>query len=199
MPDSELITVIGIRGSGKTHLVKYEILPSRGPLVIYDTIDEYVNYPGLADVQTELDLLDGLELGESMRISHNSEVEFDRLCEILLRVKPNYYLVVDEFHVLYQHHMSFERDVPNFKPLMLLGNHNNMSMILSTQRPTDFPKYVLTQTTTLYSFQIWHKADIEFIANIVENPEQFKDLEQFHYIRIDFSSPITITEGCTSL
>ncbi len=199
MPDSELIIVIGIRGSGKTHLVKYEILPCRGPLVVYDTIDEYIDYPGLADVETELDLLDGLELGESMRVSYKSDLDFDRLCEILLRVKPHYYLVVDEFHVLYSHHMSFERDCPNFKPLMLLGNHNNMSMILTTQRPTDFPKYVLTQTTTLYSFQIWHKADIEFIANIVENPEQFKDLKQFEYIRINFSSPISIENGSTSL
>lgn len=199
MPTSRTILVIGIRGSGKTHLVKHEILPQHNPVLIFDTIGEYEDIPGFSDVESEADLLDLIEIGENIRVEYNQGIDFDRVCFVLNHVQEKYTLLIDEFHVLYQHHMSFQMDVPNFKPLFLLGNHNNVSMILITQRPTDFPKFVLTQCTTLYSFHIWHKADIEFINNIIDNPEQFRELEMFQYKRVDFVAPISITQGMTSL
>lgn len=196
---SQNILVIGIKGSGKTHLVKSEILPEHNPVLIYDTIHDYEEQDFFSVPENRHDLLDLIEIGENIRVPHEQGIEFEEVCYTLNFCQMRYTLLVDEFHVLYSHHMSFQTDVPSFRPVVLLGNHNNVSTILITQRPTDFPKYVLTQCSELYSFHIWHKADLEFISNIVPEPEQFQALKLFEYKKVSFVAPIEITQGQTIL
>lgn len=190
--------MIGNRGSGKTHLVKTELLPPRRPILIYDNIAEYDDIPDVAEAENIPDLLDLIEINEDIRIESKS-IEFESVCAILLKAEEPYTLVVDEFHTLYRHHMTFDAEIPSFKPLFLLGNHNHVSTIVISQRPADLPKFVMTQCTCLYSFYIWHKKDLDFLADVVEDPEQFRQLEKYRYKRIDFETPIVITDGITVL
>lgn len=191
--------MIGVKGSGKTHLVKSEILPQENPVVIYDTIGEYDDQVGFSEPATAADFIDLLEIEENIRIQHGTFIDFESVCFIMAEAQQRYTLVVDEFHVLYEHHMSFQSETPSFKSLVLLGNHNNVSTIVITQRPTDLPKFILSQASALYCFHVWLKPDREFLSCVVDDVEQFKDLKLWHYKRVKLVAPIEVTDHVTSL
>lgn len=193
------ICVIGIKGSGKTHLVKSEILPNHKPVLIYDTNYEFHDLPDYAVPEDKSDLLDLIEIQENIRVPHEQGIEFEEVCFILDHCKIPYTLVVDEFHILHDHHMSFKKEFPSFRRIILLGNHNNISTVTITQRPIYFPKDVLTQCSDLYSFYMWNKNDLVFIANVVPDAEEFRKLEQFEYIHVEFIAPLRVTKGKTTL
>lgn len=189
--------MIGVKGSGKTHLVKSEILPAENPVLIYDTIGEYEDQ-GFAEPESLADLLDLIEISENIRVERE-DFDFETICMILCNADKHYTMVVDEFHVLYEHHMSFQSDVPSFKNLVLLGNHNNVSTIVITQRPTDLPKFILSQASALYCFHVWLKPDREFLACVVDDVDQFKNLELYHYKRVKLVAPIEVSDHVTTL
>lgn len=195
---TQTIVIIGTRGSGKTHLAKTEVLPRFHPLIVYDVNAEFEDYPGLSAPDNEHDLMDLMEVNESILIRKNS-MDFETLCFTLNEVQEPYTLVVDEFHTLYNNHMSFKADCPSFEPLFLLGNHNNVSMVILSQRAANLPKYVVSQCTELNVFYLWHKADIQFLGDVVDNSEQFKELNKYHYKRIKFETPILIEERMTKV
>lgn len=190
------VVIIGTRGSGKTHLAKTEILPRSHPLIVYDVNAEFENYPGLSAPENDYDFMDLLEINESILIRKDS-MGFESLCFTLNEVQEPYTLVVDEFHTLYNNHNSFKADCPSFEPLFLLGNHNNVSMVILSQRAANLPKYVISQCTELNVFYLWNKADLEFLGQAVDNPYQFKELNKYHYKRIKFETPISIEEHQT--
>jgi hypothetical protein len=149
--------------------------------------------------ETEADLIDLIEVGENIRVEHDKYIEFERVCYILKEVQERYTLVVDEFHILHEHHMQFKSDYPSFKSIILLGNHINVSTIVITQRPTDLPKDVLSQASALYCFQVWIKLDRDFLTCIMDDTEQLKELELYHYKKVKLVAPIEVTEHSTSL
>lgn len=193
------LCVIGIKGSGKTHLVKTEILPHHKPVLIYDTILEYDDLPNYAVPENRADLLDLIEVQENIRVPHECGIEFEDVCFILDHCKIHYTLVVDEFHVLHDNHMSFKKEFPSFRRVILLGNHNNISTVTITQRPIYFPKDVLTQCSDLYCFYIWNKRDLDFISSVVPDADEFQKLGQFEYLHIEFVAPLKVTKGKTTL
>lgn len=199
MNKSQTIFVTGLRGSGKTHLIKTEIIPQFHPIIIFDTNHEFDDLPGFSVPKTKADLLDLIEIGDNIRVPYDEGISLEDVCFILNHVKKQYTIVIDEFHVLYRHHGNFEAKVPTFRTLIMLGNHNNVSAVIAAQRPIHVPKDVLSQCTTLYSFHMFHKKDIEWISDIVEEPEDFRKLGLYEYKKIVYSSPIEVTTGKTSL
>lgn len=196
--ETQTVCVIGYRGSGKTHLIKYTLIQEFDlPVIVFDNNSEFEDYPGLAEPENLHDFLDLVELGDSMRLDPK-KFDFEEICYVLNEVRQPYLVVVDEFHLLQRHHMQFKADSKSFKDLFLLGNHNHVSMIVASQRPTDLPKFVVSQCTTMYCFYTWNKADFEHLRDAVEDPEQFKKLERYHFTRIDFQTPIQVTQGSTS-
>lgn len=196
---SEIICVIGQRGSGKTTLVKNTIIPSLPRFIIYDSINEYDDIPSMGDARTVRDFIDLLEIGDNIRIPGDSEISFQETCQIINDGVYNYYFVVDEFHLLFDHHMKFQADNPAFKKLVLLGRHSGIGLVIISQRPTDIPKFVLSQSTRLYVFYIYHKDDIKFISHVVNNPEVFQTLQLYEYYRIDFVSPVIVVKEKTKI
>lgn len=196
---SEIICVIGQRGSGKTTLVKNTIIPSLPRFIIYDSINEYDDIPDVGIAENIRDFIDLLEIGDSIRIPGDGEISFQDACRIINEGVYNYYFIVDEFHLQYQHHMKFQADNPDFKKLVLLGRHSGIGLVIISQRPTDIPKFVLSQTTRMYVFYIYHRDDINFISHVVNHPEIFQELELYHYYRIDFVSPVIVVKEKTEI
>lgn len=191
---SNVICVIGRRGSGKTTLVKYYLLPRLQPFIIYDSIGEYSDIENCSLVESESDLFDLLEARANIRIVPGTGGgDLEKICYILQKGVQNYHLFVDEFHVLYDHHMTFAADNPNFKKLVLLGRHKGLGVIISTQRPTDIPKYVLSQATVVYCFHVYHKQDVTFLSNIVNEAAITSTLNTYEFFEIQLGTPFSIT------
>lgn len=195
---AKLLIVIGRKGSGKTHLVKTELIYQFDPVIVFDTLEEYGDFSGLAVADNIPDLLDLIEIGENIRIPADT-IEFEDVCYILLTAKKPYTLLVDEFHILYENHMSFKKDFPSFRTLILTANHNNVNTILTTQRPIHLPKEAMSQADVLYCFHVWHPDDIKFLSGTIPDAKNFAELQQWHYKEIQFTAPLKVREGQTSL
>lgn len=190
---SDVVCVIGRRGSGKTTVVKNLLLPEYQPFIIYDSIGEYADVENTSLAESENDLFDLLEARSNIRVDPNSKISLDRICYVLNTAIWNYSLFVDEFHLVFEHHMTFAADNPEFKKLILLGRHRGHSVIISTQRPTDIPKYVLSQATVLYCFHVYHKQDVAFLANVINDSRITNTLDVYEFYEIRLDTPITMT------
>lgn len=192
---SDIVCVIGRRGSGKTTIVRYLLLPAYQPFIIYDSIGEYADVPDVSFAESENDFFDLLESRSNIRIEPtSSRIDLDRICYILNTAVWNYSLFVDEFHLVFEHHMTFAADTPEFKKLVLLGRHKGHSVIISTQRPTDIPKYVLSQATILYCFHVYHKQDVQFLSNVINDSRITNTLGVYEFYEIRLDTPITMTK-----
>lgn len=177
--------------------MKNTIIPSLPRFIIYDSINEYDDVEGVGVARNVKDFIDLLEIGDNIRIPRDSEISFQQACRIISEGVYNYYFIIDEFHTLYEHHMRFQAENPDFKKLVLLGRHSGIGLVIISQRPTDIPKYVLSQCTILYSFYIYHKDDLKFISHVVNNPEMFQALQSYEYYQIHFMSPVNVVKNKT--
>lgn len=190
---SDIICVIGRRGSGKTTLVIRLLLPLYQPFIIYDSIGEYADVQNCASADSLSDFFDLLESRDNIRITPESKIPFDMVCNIIDSGVINYTLIVDEFHLIYEHHMSFAADYPAFKRLILLGRHKGIGVVVISQRPTDIPKYVLSQCSRLYCFHVYHRQDILFLSNVLNDAKIANTLDLYEFFEISLDSPIQIT------
>lgn len=189
---SDIICVIGRRGSGKTTLVKKFLLPRLQPFIIYDSIGEYADIENCSLAKTRADFFDLLESQSNIRIMPET-ISLNDLCFVLDTAVVNYTVFIDEFHLFFEHHMTFAAETPYFKKLILLGRHKGIGLVISTQRPTDIPKYVLSQATLIYTFHVYHKQDITFLANVVNDAKITNTLNIYEFYEIRLDTPISIT------
>lgn len=188
---SDISLVIGRRGSGKTILTKRYVLPSiPAPFIIYDQLYEYgdLPIPMLSDWNS---IYDYMENGTSFRVNPET-IGYNRLIQVIRKIQ-GYTLVTDEFHLLYKHHMNFDKDFPEFKKLVLTGRHTNNGLVIISQRPTDMPRFLLAQATRVFTYHVYFDDDIKFMKQIVNDPERFQSLGEFEFDEIFLGSPITIT------
>lgn len=188
--DSEIICVIGRRGSGKTTLAKAVLIPSFPRFIIFDQLDEYADMENVSIATNKTDLIELIEIGENIRIPSDT-IPFETVTEIVNKIAYNYYLVVDEFHMLFQFHMRFLSDYPAFRNIVLTGRHSGVGLLLITQRPTHIPMDVLSQATKLYVFNVYHKNDIKHIAAVINTADELTTLNQFEYEEITIAGTIT--------
>lgn len=193
---SEIQVVIGRRGSGKTTLVKKVLIPElTAPFIIFDTINEYDDVPDVQMVDDIPSLIDAIEMQDNIRvIGEGGSISFPELAEIIDKSVRNYTLIVDEFHVLFDHHMTFKKENPAFKRIVLLGRHSGVGLIIISQRATDIPQEVLSMSTKLFVFHVFRKKDINFLDNVMPNPEQAATLGTFEFLEVDLTAaPPTTT------
>jgi len=190
--ESEIICVIGRRGSGKTYLVKNHILPELPRYIVFDQNNEFADMPNASRADTLEDLEDFLEVGDNIIIPAKSDIGFEELCFILNESVSNYYLVVDEFHMLYQNYQEFTSKYAQFKKIVLTGRHDSLGLVIITQRPSDLPPYLLSQCTILYIFNVYLKKDLVSLSNIINDPENCQKLQNYEYYKYTLKSPLVI-------
>lgn len=188
---SDLIVIIGRKRSGKTYLTKNFILPKLRRFCIYDTINEYDDVPA-AKVENMRDFYDMLECKENIRIPRDSKISFAACCETLYHV-GGYYLVVDEFHAHYPGFAAFESENHYFKELVLAGRHREAGLVLITQRPKQYPPYVITQADHVFGFYVFSQADARSMEEICgEHYEKLLHLKKYQYLHVQVDNPIQV-------
>lgn len=173
LDDLDVAMVVGMRGRGKTHHVKHEVLPNQPAWVVWDPKHEYGSDPGHVAHVVSFDQLCALEAaGDSLlarpgiklvvrptrnlRPAELSE-QFGEFID-LISSSRNFVLVVDEVGLLTKH---AEEDLVF---LATQSRHWLVPVVFLAQRAVQIPVTAREQSSIVVSFRQKRKADIDALA-----------------------------------
>lgn len=189
LSSTDVITILGKRGHGKTTMCR--TLQSAFPRVlILDRLREYnesktptfTTFEGLGSFLIEN------ERKTEFRAVFQFDIESDAHDELfneIMRVAyytGNLLIVIEEVH-------NFAN--PNFLPkylreIILTGRHQNIGLIMTSQRAAEVHKTCLSQSSQLFIGCHFERNDIQYLKSIVgEHAEKLPGVEPFkflHYI-----------------
>jgi energy-coupling factor transporter ATP-binding protein EcfA2 len=189
--DSKIITVVGLRGSGKSTLTRILAEPY-AKRVIFDITEEwndsqfrYVhNFKEFAAVYREIfteetyTIIVRFEFGLSDDIIHQ---ETDQIISLLYKAGKDTELesliVFEEAHNYFPNHTLS----PLMRSLLTQGRHAHINIIANTQRAASISKLLISQSAEVYMGQQFESNDINYLretcGEIAEEASQLKKLE----------------------
>lgn len=177
-----------MRGCGKSFLGKkiQGIFPRR---FIFDTLWEYpesdsdvFNFEEFA--QRLLATANQSEFTITYRPDPDSQdfaAEFNEVLRCLFE-RGNILIVIEEVQLFATTHF-LPRSLRN---LLLMGRHQGISMVLTTQRPGECHKTIISQTNHLFAGTIYEKNDVEYVRSFMgDDAFKLKDLpkREFFYFQ----------------
>lgn len=190
------IFILGRSGCGKSFLGK-SIQQKFDRLVVVDSLHEYNggDFDFVVDsAKSFMRALLDLEKQKSFKIlfrfsiywnDETKEGEFDRLCEIIYHF-GNTCLVIEEIHLY---------SSPQFLPLWLknialMGRHQNISLICTSQRAGETNKTLLSMSTFIYCGQIIDLNDQKYISTFIgKDARALSELEDRTFIEYSSDDP----------
>lgn len=146
-----IVLVLGRKGSGKSHWVKYEALPrlrQTQPVVIIDTVYEYAQF---GEVFTDADVLfdacygDG---GPRVAVLQSGVEEAEAMLEYCYQLQPHTVIVEEAHRYCSPWYLS-----DGFDSLVREGRHRQISLVAVTQNFSDLPERFVSQADALVCFQ----------------------------------------------
>lgn len=206
---TDCIGIIGRRGCGKSHLGKklQQMWPRR---VILDPTFEYTDATGRPIFPGAIVVHNFFEFGKKIIELKNSKkfvlifqpgieledfrAEFDQICRVIFYF-GDVQIVLEEL----QEYASPHQLPAWLKKLMLVGRHQKISVLWTSQRPGEINKTVLSQCVHLFCGSIFEGNDLRYIANFLdEDSKKLKNLADREFfwftqnnikkIRNDFSA-----------
>jgi len=167
---TDVITICGRRGSGKSNLAKTIIrflLNSRCPVIIIDPLQEHRDFQG---AQNKF-LMFGDQQGCNNFIGQ-------------LIGKWKGILVIDEADGFFPNRKIL---LPWQKYLVHLGRHYGIGIIFITRRLANLHTDCIAQTSKLFSFRLFAGADANYLSlmQLDELIEPIWNLEKFHFVFFD--------------
>lgn len=167
-PSTEVVTVLGQRGSGKTSWVKSRL--SFFPrFVLWDTLSEYEGYP----IATNLNELYG-ELSKNEQgpvqvvyrsLSENDVDDLNIMCQMVMAL-GDCVLIVEEVDTY-----ATPSVIPyDLKRLLKIGRHYGISMIFVSRRPAEINRLITSQSQRFVCFRIIEPNDIRYLRSIIGEP-----------------------------
>jgi energy-coupling factor transporter ATP-binding protein EcfA2 len=209
---AEVLTILGKRGSGKTTLCKHA--QRHYPrLIIFDLLGEYRGLRGpdifhvssLAGFGQALKLtLDRPQFKIIIRVNlrdPDREAVFEELMILCYERKKfatqagsphtSIQVVIDEVHeYCHAHYMPAP-----FKEALLLGRHQEMGLILASQRPANVHKDILAQSHHLFCSLIVETNDFNYLKGYFgPDPEKLKSLPKYHFLWKSDDRPLQVVK-----
>ena len=167
---TDCVLVMGRRGCGKSHLAQkiQALWPRR---IIIDSLNEYSEGEVVHSFHEFTEALLRLESSKPDEFtlvvqfhpdSDEGEHEFDemlRLCFFFGNVQ----IVVEEVQLYSSPHALPEW----LKKCLLIGRHNGLSLLFTTQRPGELNKTIFSQCIHIFCGQIIEGNDLRYISNIL--------------------------------
>jgi hypothetical protein len=175
---TDIHTILGRRETGKSYLAK-KIADKYPRLLIFDTLDDplYVDIKNhFYDIKELFNFLKKTENEKYFKAVYHFDAslddpqilaEFDLICMIVF-YRTDMTILVEEVQTF--SNTSAWGLSKWFRNLIFKGRHSNISIICTTQTPSNLNKKILGQTNYLYCGQLSTKADIDYV-------EQFTDLD----------------------
>lgn len=142
----QIIVVAGMRGSGKTNLVKVLISPLTIPHTIYDPLDQYGNVSKHRIVPQP-----------------DTVATFEATCRRIWE-RGNYLLIVEECEVYLREKHEL---TPYAKLCILRGRNRGIGMWLVTRRIADLHKTPVSQADHLFLYRMFLPNDIDYISQFI--------------------------------
>lgn len=187
---SDIVTVLGQRGSGKSSWVKQN-LPGVGRFIVWDTMGEYASPEGkfqgfkecedLSDVFVEVDKnQNGLFqlVYTSVKEDEQELKDLEAICTIAGAV-GGCLLVIEEVDTYADpHHCPLA-----LKTLLKKGRHWDVSMMFVSRRPAEIHRLITSQSQRFILFKIIEPRDIIYLRSIIgQEADQIPSLEILHYM-----------------
>ena len=150
-----IIVIAGMRGSGKTNLLKLLVSPLKIPYAIYDPLDQYGNVSTHRIVPAP----DTLET-------------FEATCKRVWE-RGNFLLIVEECEV----YLRNKGELPPYAKMCILrGRNRGIGMWLCTRRIADLHKTPVSQADHLFLYRMFLPNDIDYISQFIPK-EQAQGLD----------------------
>ena len=201
--DNEVISIMGIRGFGKSYFLKHAILPNLRRVVVYDHVwgypddnvwqvkrnKEFKKYPNwyLATEWRELvDLMQHANKKKNQRKPYyivfrphkHSLSTFEFFCQVVWTL-GRFLMVVDEMADV----CTPQKITSNHSQILRVGRHKNIGYIGITQRPASVHNIFKSQTTRAFIFRLNLPPDVKYLKEWMgDEMEAIRTLPHFHYI-----------------
>lgn len=188
-----LICIFGMRGSGKTTLIKGNLEKFRGPVV---NIDLLGNYPDPEYIQTS-------KISECIKnISYFVKSENKEELQKIITLKTNDPdLAVDYVSaalweagggtlVLDEADGFNETNAPCFDELVRYGRNRNVDLITGCRRPFEISRNITAGANKIYVFRTNEPRDIDYFKSTVlgEMAEKLREIPKYHGIFVDYDN-----------
>lgn len=176
--------IFGRKGSGKSFLVKNEILPVVTPYVVVDYLGEYQNENATVfnDAETFLNSVFDDSCGNAI-LRFTDDDDLDEVFYWCFYIH-NFTLIIEEISL----YCNPYRINPHVERLVRFGRHKRINIIGVSQRPADVHKIVTSQADALICFHTQEVRDIEYIGKFTsEDANKLRDLKYPHGFHIFYS------------
>jgi hypothetical protein len=184
-----LITVFGVRGSGKTTLIAGQIPDMKKPIIIVDILgNEKFDVPGAVHVDQIPEAIN--ELAKSFEEPKHSQIIVLRTADYnaaidwacaALRIAKGGTLVIDEGD-------AFDiPEAPCFDESVRYGRNWGVSMVVGCRRPAEISKNITANANKIYCFITHEPNDLKYFTPVFgDKADELLSLPQFHGIFIDY-------------
>ena len=162
MPDNTIITVLGMKGSGKTTLVQ-QMLSDWDRVVIVDANGEYEEATIAWGLQESVEALTQYENAQRFRLSLRLEQKEESLQILRLSYLLSDALIVIDEASLYSS--------ANFMPdeisrLVRFGRHKQLSLFFVARRASELPRDITANSDIVVSFRQQEPRDKEYLMSL---------------------------------
>lgn len=184
----DVITILGRRGCGKSFLGKeiQKVFPRK---FIFDVINEY---HGDVEIRTFGEFKAFIERIEYEKLSKFTAIikfniddprrfdVFDQMVRVLFHLGSCTIVVEEVQNFIDPHNIG-----DYFSHAFTMGRHRDLSVIMTTQRPSKMHKDALSQSTHIFCGNLTSKSDISHVADALnmkgESIANLDDCEFYHF------------------
>lgn len=183
-------TVCGMKGTGKTYLERYGLLPAYERAFIFDTNGEFTEYPTVDEAKESKKSV----LKVRYEPQTDSPKELDRIAKALWE-KGNYALFVSEAELYLPVNGNLP---PNIFKIITRGRHRNVGLICDTRRIANLNKTAFGLSDHCFVFRHFSPTDLDylkgFIPQDVRELQSLRDYHFWHYTKgkVEVCSPIKV-------
>ena len=162
--ETEIITVLGQRGSGKSSWVKKR-LPTIPRFILWDTLGEYQGFETFDNLEDLVRYLDKNESG-FFQVVYNTleETDFEKVCRLAGAVGTCTLIIEEVDTYATPANCPFE-----LRKLLKVGRHYGTSMIFVSRRPAEINRLITSQSQSFVCFKMFEPRDIVYLRSIIGN------------------------------